>query len=86
MHLRPAPPLLPALPAGGLCNSTANVARIEQLRSDVIAQAQATNVAAVCVDTTGSAVYSASVCTANEAYSPPLGTKTGKATGCIPAV
>ena len=86
----------PCPAAAGLCNSTANVATIQQLRADIIAQSGATDLAIFCVDTPASAgrrlqaatnaVYTASVCTPDRNYIVPLSERTGDRVGCVPVL
>ena len=83
------------LPAEGLCNSTANQAVIAALRADLIAKNQATDVTIFCVDAPvpgrrllagTQAEYTASVCSPEKKVDLPVGTQTGEAAGCIPAL
>jgi hypothetical protein len=83
-------------PAAGLCNSTGNVATIQQLRDDIIAHSGATDATIFCVDTPAAAgrrlfadtdaVYTASVCTPDRNYNLPRGERTGDAVGCVKAL
>ena len=85
--------------AAGLCNSTVNEELVAQITAQINAEAKPTDFKIFCADTaisivtttTGrkllqtNAVYTGSICTANEAYQLPLGTKNAVTkAGCFP--